>query len=60
MVFDGLGRVDVDEAEAGDIVAIAGIPDVTIGETITDLETSRSRLPTIAYRRADDQDDVLA
>ena len=37
MVFDGLSRVDVDEAYAGDIVAIAGIPDVTIGETITDL-----------------------
>ena len=36
MVFDGLGRVDVDEAYAGDIVAIAGIPSVSIGETIAD------------------------
>ncbi len=46
MVFDGLGRVDVDEAYAGDICAIAGIPDVTIGETITDLENPQP-LPTI-------------
>jgi GTP-binding protein len=46
MVFDGLGRVDVDEAYAGDIVAIAGIPDVTIGETITDLANPLP-LPTI-------------
>jgi GTP-binding protein len=46
MVFDGLGRVDVDEAYAGDIVAIAGIPDVTIGETITDLANPMP-LPTI-------------
>jgi GTP-binding protein len=36
MVFDGLGRTDVEEAHAGDIVAISGIADVTIGETITD------------------------
>ena len=46
MVFDGLARVDVDEAEAGDIVAIGGIPDVTIGETITDPENPQP-LPTI-------------
>ena len=47
MLFDGLGRVDVDEAEAGDIVAIAGIPDVSIGETIADLDYPVA-LPTIA------------
>jgi GTP-binding protein len=46
MLFDGLGRIDVDEAEAGDIVAIAGIPDVTIGETITDPDHPLA-LPTI-------------
>ncbi len=46
MVFDGLGRVDVPEAYAGDIVAIAGIPDITIGETIADLENPQA-LPTI-------------
>jgi GTP-binding protein len=47
MLFDGLSRIDVDEAEAGDIVAIAGIPDVSIGETITDPEHPVA-LPTIA------------
>ncbi len=47
MLFDGLSRVDVPEAEAGDVVAIAGIPDVSIGETITDLEYPVA-LPTIA------------
>jgi GTP-binding protein len=46
MLFDGLARVDVDEAEAGDIVAIAGIPDITIGETITDPDNPQP-LPTI-------------
>jgi GTP-binding protein len=46
MVFDGLGRIDVDSAQAGDIVAIAGIPDITIGETITDAEHPMP-LPTI-------------
>jgi GTP-binding protein len=46
MVFDGLGRAEVEEAYAGDIVAIAGIPDVTIGETITDPENPQP-LPTI-------------
>ncbi len=39
MVFDGMARVDVAEAQAGDIVAVAGIKDITIGETITDPET---------------------
>mgnify|MGYP001597732611 FL=1 len=36
MLFDGLNKVDVEEAQAGDIVAVAGIPDVSIGETIAD------------------------
>ncbi|WP_055107445.1 translational GTPase TypA [Paenibacillus ihumii] len=34
--FKGLNRVEVDEAGAGDIVAIAGIKDINIGETIAD------------------------
>jgi len=46
LVFDGLGRVDVDSAEAGDIVAIAGIPDISIGETITDIDNPQP-LPLI-------------
>lgn len=36
-VTESLDRVDADQAGAGEIVAIAGIPDITIGETITDL-----------------------
>ena len=37
MTFEGLGRVDANEAQAGDIVAISGIADITIGETIADI-----------------------
>ncbi|MFA4818749.1 MAG: translational GTPase TypA [Patescibacteria group bacterium] len=36
MTFNGLERIETTEATAGDIVAIAGIPDITIGETIAD------------------------
>jgi len=36
MNFQGLNRVDATVAEAGDIVAISGISDITIGETIAD------------------------
>lgn len=46
MLFDGLARVDVDEAQAGDIVAIAGVPDISIGETIADI-LNPIALPTI-------------
>lgn len=35
---DGLKRIEVDEAQLGDIVAISGISDVNIGETITDAQ----------------------
>jgi len=36
MSFEGLGRLEVKEAQAGDIVALAGITDATIGETVAD------------------------
>src|SRR3954451_12584256 len=45
--FEGLKRVDVDEAAAGDIVCLAGIEDITIGETIADVE-HRKAMPAIA------------
>ncbi|OGM88360.1 GTP-binding protein TypA [Candidatus Woesebacteria bacterium RIFOXYD1_FULL_40_21] len=35
-LFQGLEKVYAEEAQTGDIVAITGIPDVTIGETIAD------------------------
>ena len=34
--FEGLSRTEVDEIRAGDIVAVAGMGDVNIGETIAD------------------------
>jgi GTP-binding protein len=33
--FEGLKRVEVSEARAGDIALIAGLPDIDIGETVT-------------------------
>ena len=36
--FDGLQRVEITRAAAGDIVCLAGLSDITIGETITDPE----------------------
>ena len=35
--FLGLKRIEVKEASAGDIVAIAGLPDISVGETICDI-----------------------
>jgi GTP-binding protein len=45
--FDGLKRVDIPDAAAGDIVCVAGIEDITIGETIADIE-HRKAMPVIA------------
>jgi GTP-binding protein len=36
--FSGLKRTDISETELGDIVAVAGVEGITIGETITDAE----------------------
>lgn len=47
MTFEGLGRADASEVKAGDIVAISGIPDITIGETIADPENPIA-LPVLA------------
>ncbi len=38
MLFDGFKKTEVAEAQAGEIVAFAGIDDINIGETIADLE----------------------
>ncbi|KLO31851.1 GTP-binding protein TypA [Mycolicibacter heraklionensis] len=39
LVTEGVERTPTDEAEAGDIVAVAGIPDIMIGDTLADLAT---------------------
>ena len=45
-VFRGMERVEVSEAYAGDIVAVAGLDGVSIGDTITSTESPEA-LPTI-------------
>lgn len=37
-IYDGLKRKDVEEAKLGDIVAVSGITDINIGETIADTD----------------------
>ena len=46
LITEALERTPVEEASAGDIIAVAGIPDITIGETLTDPEDPRP-LPVI-------------
>ena len=46
-VFENLQRREVEEVGAGDIVAVAGLQSVTIGDTITSLEVQEA-LPRIA------------
>jgi GTP-binding protein len=46
LAFEGLKRVDIEEAAAGDIVCLAGIEDITIGETIADVEHRIAIPPT--------------
>jgi GTP-binding protein len=42
---DALDRIPADEAGPGDIIAVAGIPDITIGETLADLDDPRPLPP---------------
>ena len=44
--FSGLKRIDIDETELGDIVAVAGVEGINIGETITHVENP-APLPVI-------------
>ncbi|MEQ1572985.1 MAG: translational GTPase TypA [Vicinamibacterales bacterium] len=44
--FDGLKRVEIDQAAAGDIICLAGIDDITIGETIASVENPVAIPPT--------------
>ncbi|MGA7314833.1 MAG: translational GTPase TypA [Silvibacterium sp.] len=45
--FAGLKRTDIEATELGDIVAIAGVTGITIGETITSIETPSPMPPII-------------
>jgi GTP-binding protein len=45
-VTEALDRVDADEAGPGELIAVAGLPDVTIGETLADPDDPRP-LPVI-------------
>ncbi len=52
-MFDGLKRVDVTEAAAGDVVCLAGIENIMIGETIASAEA-----PTALHNIAVDEPTV--
>lgn len=47
MVFDGLGKQNVDEVQCGDICSVVGIDGFEIGDTIADFENPEA-LPPIA------------
>ena len=42
--FLGLKRIEIDEAEAGDIIAIAGLPDISVGETVCEVGSEEALL----------------
>ena len=44
--FLGLKRIEIDSAEAGDIIAIAGLPDISVGETVCNIG-SEEALPLL-------------
>ena len=45
--FSGLKRVDIEQTELGDIVAVAGVTGITIGETITNAENPTPLPPIV-------------
>ena len=49
-LYDGLKRVEVAEASAGDIIAISGLEGIAIGETIADVEKPTA-LPAITVEK---------
>ncbi|HVC20983.1 MAG TPA: translational GTPase TypA [Vicinamibacterales bacterium] len=44
--FDGLKRIEIEAAAAGDIICLAGIADITIGESVTDVVARQPIPPT--------------
>ncbi|GIU90613.1 MAG: hypothetical protein KatS3mg010_1712 [Acidimicrobiia bacterium] len=53
---DALDRVEVGEAGPGDVIAVAGLPDVTLGETLADARRP-APAPAADGRRAEPVDD---
>ena len=52
LAFRGLERLPIESAEAGDIIAIAGLEHTTVADTICDPAADRSRSrPTRSIRR---------
>ena len=51
LATEGVERTATDEAIAGDIVAVAGLPEIMIGDTLADPEHAHA-LPRITCRRA--------
>src|SRR5262249_54842394 len=47
LMTEALDRVPVEQADPGDIIAVAGIPEITIGETLADPDDPRP-LPVIS------------
>jgi GTP-binding protein len=45
--FSGLKRIDIEATELGDIVAVAGVTGITIGETITSIENPSPMPPIV-------------
>lgn len=50
MTYNGLDKEEVKDAITGDVVAFAGIPDITIGETITDVANPQA-LPALTIEQ---------
>jgi GTP-binding protein len=44
--FEGMEKYEIEEARAGDMVAVAGLPEIYVGETITD-DANAEALPAI-------------
>jgi len=44
--YFGLNKIEINEAKAGDIVAIAGLPDISVGETVCEIGKEEA-LPTL-------------
>lgn len=45
MIYEGLKQVAVESAEAGEIVSVAGLPEIAIGETIADANDPKQLPP---------------